>query len=368
LKPTAVGMHIYSGAWTLGFRERFNIVAQLEELDAGAKTFGRNLGNEIRHVVAPHEEWPLEELGEVNLVYANPPCAPWSTAGALLGMNDPRIQFAKNVSGAAAKLEPDFFIVESVCRAWSPTGGRPLYEKMALDWGKLGYAVTIVFTNTVLHGAPQYRERFHFVAHRLAVNFNVDEPTDESIMTVWDAIGDIAETAVPTGQPTALPNHNYEPYRQKGQNVADRLEQGEGWERGVERCITDGVEYSKARFISGRFRYNSTAPTLLDISQIVHPTKNRQLTMREGARLCGYPDWYEFEPSGRLSGYGAHSAELTQAALPAVGRYFGRVFDRALDVAGDVEPCLSPDDIRIIDLRPLAKPFKPRIFRKGPDR
>lgn len=363
-------MHIYSGAWTLGFMDSFEILGQWEELDAGTKTFKTNLEDKrgIPHILAPSSEWPIEEFKrrEVNLVYANPPCAPWSNAGGLLGMNDPRIQFAKNVSGAARELNPDFFVVESVCRAWSPTGGRPLYTQMALDWGRLGYAVTLFFTNTVLHGAPQFRERFHFIAHRFALDLSVEEPQPENIMTVWEAIHDLEHNATASPFEGTLPvaNHIYEPYKPKAMNVVDRIGQGEGWDVGIDRCRADNVEFMKARFIAQRFRYNTTAPTLLDISQIVHPTQPRPLTMREGARLCGYPDWYEFAPNGRLSGYQANSAELTQAALPAVGRFLGRRFNRALDVGEPIEPCKTPEDINVVDVRPLGKPYRPRLFTK----
>lgn len=371
-KPTAVGMHIYSGAWTLGFMDDFEILGQWEELDAGTWTFRKNLGDKIPHVLSSSAEWPVAEIMKqhdyVNLVYANPPCAPWSTAGAKLGMNDPRIQFAKNVSMVGKSLQPDFFIVESVCRAWSPTGGRPLYQEMAKAWGEAGYAVTVWFTNTVLHGAPQYRERFHFIAHRFKLDLdNFTPPTAAEIVTVRDAIEDLEMTAVSSesGKPMALPNHNYGEPKQKALNVMERLQEGEGWERGIERAQAEGLEAGKARFIAGRIRYDAPSPTLLDISQVAHPTQPRTLTVREAARLCGYPDWYEFGPlSEKMRDYRVDSSQLTQAALPFISRFIGDRFTKALDRADDVTPLRSVDDITIVDYRPHAKQFRPRIFER----
>ncbi len=367
-KPTAVGMHIYSGAWTLGFMERFEVLGQWEEGPWGASTFRHNLGKQIPHVVKPAQDWPFEDLRgrEVNLVYANPPCAPWSNAGALLGMDDPRVQFSRNVSWAAAKLEPDFFVVESVCRAWSPTGGRPLYEKMALDWGARGYAVTIFLTNAFLHGAPQQRERFHFIAHRYALDLRVDPPTLATIRTARDAIGDLEGLAVPTPEEPIFLNHNYSAPKPRELNVIERLQQGEGWGVGYDRAVEEGLDAAKGRFISGRLRYDAPCSTLLDIGSVVHPTENRQLTVREGARLCCYPDWYEFPRDIRqLRGYQLEASQLTQAVLPVMGTYLGRVFNRALDGATNVEPCISLDMLKVIDVRSLARPFRSRRFAES---
>ena len=347
--------------------ERFEILGQWEEGPWGAATFRHNLGDRIPHVIKPATEWPFEDLRgrEVDLVFSNPPCAPWSTAGALLGMADPRVQFSRNVSWAAAKLEPTFFIMESVCRAWSPTGGMPLYKQLALEWGARGYGVTVYLTNALLHGAPQSRERFHFIAHRFALDLSVPAPTPASVRTVWDAIHDLEASAVPTPEEPPILNHNYPAPRERELNVMRHLRPGEGWEVGARRAAELGLETVKARFISSRMRYHAPAGTLLDISAMTHPTRDRVLTVREGARICGYPDWYEFpRNTNQLRGYQLTASQLTQAVLPVMGRSLGRVFTRALDVAEPVRPCMSEEDVVVVDQRPLAKPWFPSRFER----
>ena len=98
---------------------------------------------------------------------------------------------------------------------------------------------------------------------------------------------------------------------------------------------------------------------------MVHPTQNRTLTIREAARICGYPDWYEFGPlSEKMRDYRVDSSQLTQAALPFISRFIGDRFTKALDRADDVTPLRSVDDITIVDYRPHAKQFRPRIFER----
>ncbi|KKL64114.1 hypothetical protein LCGC14_2168310, partial [marine sediment metagenome] len=141
--PTALGLHIYSGAFTLGMSRHFEIVGQWEEGDWGAATF------ELNFPRVPHpltlEDWPTRDA-RPTVMFANPPCAPWSAAGGQLGMADPRVQFTKNCMDAALTLKPEIYVVESVCRAWSPKFGRQLFEEYAERFQRLGYAVTILLT------------------------------------------------------------------------------------------------------------------------------------------------------------------------------------------------------------------------------
>ena len=359
--PRAVGIHIYSGLWTLGWQDAgFDVVAQLEELTAGAETAKLNLGDRLLHHVGPLENWPLAQLRDTELVYANCPCAPWSAVGRGLNLADPRVQYSHDAAIAALELQPSFFVLESVPRAWSPKGGRLFYEELAGLFQREGYGVTILFTNAVLHGAPQHRNRFHFIAHKLALN--LQEPVLERPMTVRDAIGDLEYSAVfgDTGVEPAVANHVSKRPREKDLNTIQRTRQGEGLDAGYRRAVAEGLDAAKFRFIAGRFRYDAPAPVLLDIDCTVHPTQDRFLTVREGARLCGYPDDFVFVTSRhtRDGGHGVNSSELTQAVLPHIGRYLGKQFLRALDAPEEH----GLTETRIIDHRPLAVPFAPSRY------
>ncbi|KKL65998.1 hypothetical protein LCGC14_2149350, partial [marine sediment metagenome] len=124
-RPVALGLHIYSGAFTLGMSRHFKIIGQWEEGPWAADTFELNFPK-VPHPLAL-EDWPVRDV-QPQVMYANPPCAPWSAAGSRLGMADPRVQFTKNCVELALQLKPEVFVVESVCRAWSPNGGRALFE------------------------------------------------------------------------------------------------------------------------------------------------------------------------------------------------------------------------------------------------
>lgn len=358
--PTAVGLHIYSGAFTCGVQKAgWDVLGQWEEGDWGAKTF------ELNFPRVPHplklEDWPVSEYrGRVSLVMCNPPCAPWSVAGARLGMRDPRLVYTDNSVNAALKIEPDFFVWESVCRAY--TFGREKVDEVAMKWRRAGYAVTILLTNAILHGTPQWRERFHFIAHRYKLGLRV--PQIDVVPMVRSVIGDIEHLAVPVGEKSKLANHVYAVPGEREVNVLERLGEGEGWDKGYQRAVEDGVPARKARFICGRLWYDSTCRTLADVSATMHPTQSRAITIREAARLSGYPDGFVFAPQeGRKYGWsgGFRPEDVTQAVMPPVGEYLARQFSRALDVAEEAEP----GEPEVIDWRPLARPLSPGRYAKA---
>jgi DNA (cytosine-5)-methyltransferase 1 len=368
-RPTAVGIHIYSGAWTCGLMDRFEILGQWEELDAGADTFRLNFGGRIPHVVSPEgpSGWPVREhRGRVNLVYANPPCAVWSMLGSRRGRADPRLRLTLDCARTAMELEPDFFIMESVCRAWSSVDGRRTYEELALEFGRLGYSSTVFMTNALLYGVPQSRERFHFIAHRYEIDLT---PPALEVRTVGDALAGLEDSSVPVGQggPPGLPNHEHPTLGEPEMNVIRRIAPGEPWSLGVRRCEAAGVAARKARMIAGRLHPAAPARTVVDVSALVHPTRDRLVTIREAARLCGYPDWFRFAPHPRARLYGVRAADVTQAVMPPVGEFLGRAVARALDVAEPpaIGPARDPSEIRVIDHRWIAQPFTPsRMLRR----
>lgn len=75
---------MFAGGFTLGVREYFDVLCHLEDGKFGVETAKKNLKIPIHQDC---RSWPLEDLGRVDLVYCNPPCSPWSTAGIVKGQS-----------------------------------------------------------------------------------------------------------------------------------------------------------------------------------------------------------------------------------------------------------------------------------------
>ena len=72
-------MYIFAGNFTVGVSKHFRVVAHLEGDNYANKTFALNFPRVPVHW--PKESWP--DLSP-DLIYANPPCAPWSIVGRSL--------------------------------------------------------------------------------------------------------------------------------------------------------------------------------------------------------------------------------------------------------------------------------------------
>ncbi len=84
LRPTAVGIHIYAGGFTVGVKQAgFDVLCHLEIGKYGVASVKANWPALPVHI--GEENWPLKDLAkkEVDLLYSNPPCAIFSVAGTL---------------------------------------------------------------------------------------------------------------------------------------------------------------------------------------------------------------------------------------------------------------------------------------------
>lgn len=363
-RPKAVGVHIYSGAFSVGVqRAGFELAGVWEEGPWGAATFELNFPN-VHHPLE-RKGWPVKGERDVVMMYANPPCAPWSLAGSRRGMADPRVAFTDHCVEAALAVEPDFFVWESVCQAFKT--GRKKVDQATRRFNRRGYAVTVLMTNSVLHGAPQWRDRFHLIAHRYELDLRVPLVGYGDVATTRQAIEDLENSAVSSGQEERVPNHVYEQFDERGLNVVRRIQEGEGWDVGYERAVAEGVPAKKARYLAGRMTYDAPSRTIADVACMVHPVLDRMITIREAARLCGYPDTFVFAPEGpRHKGFnGVRREDVTQAVMPPVGEFLGRTFLRALDSGREATPGRG---FELVDWRPLARPFSPKRFVDGTKR
>ncbi len=359
---TAVGCHIYSGAFSLGMGKHFDVLGQLEEGPWGYNTTSLNFPG-IHHPME-RKGWEVDYYKNlVNVVYANPPCACWSNIGSRLGKADPRINFTYNAANFALEVEPDFFIVESVCRAW--TAGKDVYKEIAERFIQKGYGITYLLTNALLHGAPQSRERFHLIAHKHELPLVQPAVPTDPINSVMNCIGSIAltptflEPGTDILKDPVLPNHVVRPPTEMELEVYKVLKPGANYNETVTGLQQQGIPAKKGRLISGRLYPDAYSRTLVDVGCVVHPTEDRLLTQREGARLCTYPDDFRFAPDSKNKEYGSQASDVTQVVIPLMGEFLGKLFADAMDNEAPAK------GVQEVDWRPIARPFTPGRYAKA---
>ena len=119
----AVGVYIYAGGFSIGVKKHFNILAHLEDPQPyGANVIRMNQNKFWGDLkIHPYPNWPEYQ---VDLLYANPPCAPFSNANTRSfdpgsWRKDPRIQCWHNTASYAIKNDIPFVAIETVPQAYS---------------------------------------------------------------------------------------------------------------------------------------------------------------------------------------------------------------------------------------------------------
>lgn len=343
----ALGINIYGGGFTLGVLNHFQVLAQLEEIDLGKKTFDLNFAGLARPLDI--KEWGsyIDAHKGTPFVFANPPCAPWSSANTHPGKTkasrflDQRLALTGHTYQAAQEIRPLVFISESVENAYNI--GKSHYDPFVESWMKLGYSVTLFLTDAILHGAPCQRRRFHFIAHKDELQLG-QVPRLERAATVRDAIWDLRLDktfgTVPQHQPQAMhPNiMKLLPHVPPG-GVVRRI-----------AMMAPGYPGPGVGFLVKKFHWDYPSHTMVGFG-FAHPDGKRMITFREAMRMCTYPDTFL-----------AHApVEAVDAVLPIVGDFLAGVAKRTIKAAKARKP-----QFEIVDWRPHGREFHHGKLRQTP--
>lgn len=350
----ALGINIFGGGFTLGVLRHggFKITEQYEECDAGAKTFDLNKRYfEGIHRPLRFVDWdPF--IDHRHFIYANPPCAPWSSANTRTGMTadirrqDPRLAMTARTMETAMSLRPDFFALETVARGYSM--GRAYYDGWAEKWLNMGYGVTYYLTDALLIGVPSTRQRFHFLAHRNECDIpDMPDLTNFIPRTVRSVIGDIEYHF------GHLPQHMPRRMSYNAHRLCHVVKEGRllnGKDDIDNKIVQEAVAACEWRpsFLNRKLVYDAPGFTVVNLEQHVHPKRARFLTWREGMRIAGYPDDFVVaQPQG-----------ATQAVLPPVGQHIAQIAHESI-----ADGKSAQRELRLVDHRDAAKPFRPGFLR-----
>ncbi len=291
---------------------------------------------------------------EVFAVVGGPPCQPFSTAGKRLGVQDQRGQLYENFVQAVGLLRPRFFVMENVKGLASmrsqpgDENSQPVLEHILQLFAALGYRTVHGVLDAVHYGTPQFRERLVILGSRDGEDIFLPLPSHfpqhQDPQLRWRTLGDALQ-GLPEAGPQVGPCANF------SATIAQYLQQvpeGGNWKSLPEalRPQAMGGAYASGGGKVGFYRRLSRrepAPTLVTspvqkATLLGHPTQLRPLSVREYARIQGFPDDWRFEgatadcyrqignavpaPLGRAIGQ-ALIATATQTATVRVKRMRG---------------------------------------------
>lgn len=282
--PTVVSLFAGCGGSTLGYR-----LAGYKELLAvdfdknSVETFGLNFpdipiwrkditqigGNEILEFCGMNK-------GELDLLDGSPPCQGFSTVGRRR-VTDKRNDLVLHYIRLVNEIRPKVFVMENV-PGMVKGRMRGLFKKYTKKMKDIGYVVRCKLLNSMYYSVPQSRERLFWIGVKVDMGREpvFPEPNNK-IVTVRKALAGCPE--------------DIDILKPKGKAMWLALRMREGM-KGSD--ITGGPFFSLIKL-----RWDRSSPTItktIRASQagLLHPSKNRYLTISELKRIASFPDNFKF--------------------------------------------------------------------------
>ena len=278
--------------------------------------------------------------GELDILDGSPPCPPFSMAGKKrAGWGQTKKVYGKvqtNIEDLtfdfiemAGHLKPKVIVCENV-KGLTMAHAQDYFNEMIRGFESIGYTVGYKVMSASNYGVPQKRERIFFfcvrddIADKLGLNFMTVQslfPEEQRpVPTMKDAIWDLQKDPDNMEQAEFLIEEMKKTKKYPYVIQMKKDDVNEPWPIGsnnsaYEECgkyhaLTnkkeDGSPDNKY-FQTRRTGWNVPANTLTELGQtlgmccLLHPSEDRQYTIKEALRLMSLPDDYKFHESEDLN-------------------------------------------------------------------
>ncbi len=295
------------GGLDLGFEKAGFKIPVANEYDKTIwKTFKENhpdthlIEGDIRKV--DESEFPQNVDG----IIGGPPCQSWSEAGSLRGIADARGQLFYDYIRILRKVKPKFFLAENVSGMLANRHNEAVQNIIKL-FEESGYNISLTLVNAKNYGVAEERKRVFYIGFRKDLNIEFQFPTgstvdDEKKITLRDTIWDLQDTAVPAADknhrnPSAINNNEYfigafSPIFMGRNRVKSWDEQAFTVQASGRQCQLHPQAPKMVKFEKNDFRFVAGKEHLY-----------RRMTIREVARVQGFPDEFRFFYENVNDGY-----------------------------------------------------------------
>lgn len=236
------------------------------------------------------------EKYEVDGIIGGPPCQSWSEAGSLRGIEDARGQLFYEYIRILHEVKPKFFVAENV-QGMLAQRHAPAVKKFLSLFDEAGYNVKMEVLNANDFGVPEDRFRVFYVGFRkdLAIaDFEYPKPQIHKPV-LKECIWDLKDSAIPAldknktnGDACRIPNHEY--FTGSYSTIFMSRNRVRAWEEPAFTVQASGRQC----------QLHPQAPKMVKVGenkQIFMPGKEslyRRMTVREVARIQGFPDYFKF--------------------------------------------------------------------------
>lgn len=380
---------LFSGAGGLsaGFRAAgFEPVFALDKDGDSCETYRRNFGFAPVHAsITDFEPSDLAgKLHDVDVILGGPSCQTFSTQGRRFKWADPndeRTMLWRHMLALVDKVRPRAFLLENVPGlshkglAYEKDG--EAHGEIVTHFRELGYKLRAAILLAADYGVPQLRRRLFVVGVRDDLNFEFPNPThlggwrrdsldkweEERIrrgllrhLTLGEALGDLPpllsgdhisteylraaesgyEKLMRTGWKGPLRDHEVRQLAETHRELIRHVPQGGTWRDIPPHLLPErfqgGMRRTDSTNLLGRLDPRRPAYTIttqfnnVTAGCFTHPTEDRALSVREGARLQSFPDSFEF--TGTMP---SRCRQIGNAVPPLLAQHLANALALALD-------------------------------------
>jgi len=295
------------GGLDLGFEKAGFEIPVANEFDKGIwKTYELNhkgthlIKGDIRNI--KESDFP----DNVDGIIGGPPCQSWSEAGSLKGIEDDRGKLFFDYIRILKKVKPTFFLAENVSGMLAERHKEAVNNILSM-FDEAGYNTQIYVANAKDYNVAQDRKRIFYIGFRKDKKYNFVFPKgstseDDKKITLRDIIWDLQDSAVPSLEknmhnPDSINNNeyftgSYSPIFMSRNRVKDWDDQAFTVQASGRQC-----------------QLHPQAPKMVKVGKndcrFVEGKENlyRRMTVREVARIQGFPDSFKFDYTNIDMGY-----------------------------------------------------------------
>ena len=318
-KPTLLDLFCGAGGMALGFKcAGFDVVCSVDIFKAALETYRANFGDNIQNIdLSEDADLPLTDV-----IVGGPPCQGFSSAG-VRRYGDKRNSLVSRYADIILKHRPKAFVFENVEGFLTAENGERVLD-LLVPLIDAGYNIHLRKINAAEYGVPQHRKRvigigglgwspdFPAPTHRpfgAPGKFSKHQELPDAL-TLGQAIEGLGKLnkdmlEYPQGHATKSLNEvdlARALLLKQGQSMRDLPEelQHESFKRRSNRRVQDGTAPEKRGGApTGLRRLRADEPSKAITggarNEFLHPFENRNLTIRECARIQTFPDNFVFK-------------------------------------------------------------------------
>ena len=235
--------------------------------------------------------------GEVDGIIGGPPCQSWSEAGALRGIEDARGKLFYDYIRLLKKFAPKFFLAENVSGMLANRHSEAVQNILHM-FEEAGYDVSLTLVNAKNYGVAEERKRVFYIGFRKDLNIQFVFPKgsteeDDAKLTLRDIIWDLQDTAVPAGpknhhNPEAVNNNEY--FTGAFSPIFMSRNRVKGWDEQAFTVQASGRQCQLHPQAPKMQKFGKDDCRFVEGSEHLY----RRMTIREIARIQGFPDDFQF--------------------------------------------------------------------------